>query len=209
MRLERYFYDFEFLERGSKFSIQPISLGIRAQHSNWGYYAVFNDFDFRAAWEHEVKGDRWLRDNVLTQLPLHRDEQGRVWGVDPEHPSVKSTAEVRSDLESFFELGDPELHRELWGWYCDYDHVLLSQLWGAMVNLPPGMPMFSHDLKQIVELAGNPPLPAQVGPQHDALKDAEHVAEMWQRCYELGLPVTRKGGYDPSTTRAIRNNPQA
>lgn len=37
---------------------------------------------------------------------------------------------------------------ELYGYYSAYDHVVLSWLFGKMIDLPPGFPMYTRDLKQ-------------------------------------------------------------
>ena len=37
---------------------------------------------------------------------------------------------------------------ELYGYYSAYDHVALCWLFGKMIDLPPGMPMYTKDLKQ-------------------------------------------------------------
>lgn len=40
------------------------------------------------------------------------------------------------------------LPRELWGYYSDYDHVVFCWLFGKMLDLPEGFPMYTKDLKQ-------------------------------------------------------------
>ena len=42
---------------------------------------------------------------------------------------------------------------ELWAWCGAYDHVALCQLWGRMIDLPKGVPMWTNDLKQEAERA--------------------------------------------------------
>lgn len=37
---------------------------------------------------------------------------------------------------------------EFYGYYSAYDHVVLCQLFGKMINLPSGFPMYTIDLKQ-------------------------------------------------------------
>lgn len=37
---------------------------------------------------------------------------------------------------------------ELYGYYSAYDHCCLCWLFGKMIDLPPGMPMYTNDLKQ-------------------------------------------------------------
>ena len=40
---------------------------------------------------------------------------------------------------------------ELYGYYSAYDHCCLCWLFGKMIDLPPGMPMYTKDLKQIFD----------------------------------------------------------
>jgi hypothetical protein len=47
-----------------------------------------------------------------------------------------------------------------------------------MVNLPEGVPMYTHDLKQECDRLGNPSMPEQTEGQHNALADARHVKVM-------------------------------
>lgn len=66
---------------------------------------------------------------------------------------------------------------EIWAYYADYDWVAFCQLFGTMMDLPKGFPMYCRDLKQECDRLGNPRLPHQKGKEHDALADAEWVAE--------------------------------
>ncbi|HEY9362667.1 MAG TPA: hypothetical protein VIQ00_05365 [Chitinophagaceae bacterium] len=40
---------------------------------------------------------------------------------------------------------------EFYGYYSAYDHVLLSSLFGRMIDLPTGFPMYMRDLKQMLD----------------------------------------------------------
>lgn len=192
--IEDFFYDTEFLERGPEHPIDLISLGMVRRRDGALYYVVNSEFDMQLGWHWAgANEDYWLRRNVLSQLPLERtsthdlvlDSRGTP-KLDLTHPAVKSRAQIRHDLMNFFELGH-RINRRLWAWYADYDHVVLSQLWGTMVQLPYGMPMFTHDLKQVVDMAGNPEMPRQTKGFHNALTDAEHLYSMFVHCQDLGL----------------------
>ena len=62
---------------------------------------------------------------------------------------------------------------EIWGYYADYDWVVLCQLFGTMMDLPKGWPMYCRDVKQLCDSRGNPPLPKQIPEtEHHALYDA-------------------------------------
>ena len=77
--------------------------------------------------------------------------------------------------------------RELWAWYAAYDHVVLCQLWGTMVQLPKGVPMWTNDLKQEAERLGNPRVPEQESGEHDALADARHSRDIARFLGEIRL----------------------
>jgi len=61
---------------------------------------------------------------------------------------------------------------EFWAYYADYDWVVLCQLYGTMMNLPSGWPMYCRDIKQLCDSIGNPQLPPTPEKQHNALEDA-------------------------------------
>jgi hypothetical protein len=61
---------------------------------------------------------------------------------------------------------------EFWGYYADYDWVVLCQLYGRMIDLPESWPMFCMDIKQLAVSLGNPTLPKQESTEHHALADA-------------------------------------
>jgi hypothetical protein len=61
---------------------------------------------------------------------------------------------------------------EFWAYYADYDWVVLCQLYGTMMDLPVGWPMFCRDLQQFRSEAGIAELPPMGGQEHNALDDA-------------------------------------
>src|SRR5205814_10714422 len=77
---------------------------------------------------------------------------------------------------------DPERYGkpELWGYYSAYDHVAFCQLFGTMMDLPKGFPMYTRDLKQWCDQLGNPRLPEQGKGEHNALADARHNRVMYE-----------------------------
>lgn len=146
----KYFYDTEFLDTGT--TIDLISIGIVAEDGR-EYYAVNADMPARRILKHE-----WLMASVVPQLPFSGD-----W---------KPKLQIRDEVRDFLlHDGKPEL----WAWYCAYDHVVLAQLFGTMMDLPEGVPMYTHDLRALVDYLPDGELPKQAGGVHDALEDARWV----------------------------------
>jgi 3' exoribonuclease, RNase T-like len=150
----RYFYDTEFLDNGT--IIDFISIGI-VDEDGFEYYAVNADADWDA-----INAHPWLPDNVVAQLPP-KDE----W---------KSKAQIRDEVKAFLLVGT---RPELWAWFAAYDHVVLSQLFGRMLDLPKGIPMYTHDLRAYLDYIPKTKIPAQPSGQHDALQDAHHVRRVF------------------------------
>lgn len=170
-----YAYDTEFIENAH--TIDLISIGIVAEDGR-EYYAVNGDAPWRAIRHHD-----WLMANVVPSLPqirreFHHQLSKRDLGIDFGHPCVKPHQEIAESVKHFLLRADADQlpHVELWADYAAYDHVALCQLWGTMVDLPEGMPMWTHDLQQAIEGAGGAvDLPEQQSGQHHALEDARHV----------------------------------
>lgn len=176
-------YDTEFIEDG--ITIELISIGIVCDDGR-EYYAVNSDMTVDRILEH-----RWLRENVWPQLPIE-------WNGD--HPTVhldKSATllrpkwvianEVRDFITGIIEFGDTP---QLWADYGAYDHVVLAQLFGPMINLPKGIPMFTNELRQLRnQLPGTWKEPLQPRGVHNALEDARHS----MRLYRAMTSVTEKG----------------
>lgn len=99
-----------------------------------------------------------------------------------------SSAGVRT-RPRWVHLSDEDGHRdppEFWAYYADYDWVVFCQLFGTMMDLPDGFPMYCRDIKQECDRLGNPRLPRQGKGEHDALADAEWAKEVhdWLKNYK-------------------------
>jgi len=188
-----YAYDTEFIEHEVYVGLWPfgrrvrtielISIGIVAEDGR-EYYAVNADMPVRAIRKH-----KWLMDNVIPSLPRGAGDQRNhlptSWLVNYGDRRVKSHALIANEVRDFLLAGDSA--PELWASYGAYDHVVHCWLYGAMIALPKGLPMWTHDLQQV---ADGRSLPAQQGGQHNALEDARHVLECLRH---LGITRTPKG----------------
>lgn len=163
----RIYYDTEFIEDGR--TIDLISIGMVAEDGR-EYYAVSGEFSGA-----KFLRNPWLIENVLPSLPFVRESATATeLTVDfdhPDRPVVKPRWRIADDVRQFI-LAEPD--PQLWAWYGAYDHVALCQLFGSMIGLPEGMPMWTNDLRQECERLGNPRLPAQPDGEHNALADARH-----------------------------------
>lgn len=176
----RYFYDCEFLEDGR--TIDLISIGIVAADGR-EFYAV-NEAIGEGELFDRIRGRDWLMDNVVPSLPLAHEIRTpgfgdrRMFTLDGDSNLIMPRRMIKNAVRDFLLVSDGV---ELWADYGAYDHVVLCQLFGPMISLPDGLPMFTNEFQQAWRAAGCPVLPAQVQGVHNALEDARHLA----RCYEI------------------------
>jgi hypothetical protein len=179
------FYDTEFLEDGR--AIDLISIGMVAEDGR-ELYAVAEEIETDKALHGRITRHEWLMKNVIPHLPMapradylapvawDRDAtppSGR-FGLDFDSAVVLPRRIIRNQVRTFLQA-TPDL--ELWAWYGAYDHVVLAQLFGPMIDLPESVPMWTNDLKQECQRVGNPKLPKQESAAHNALEDARWVRD--------------------------------
>lgn len=181
----RCWYDTEFLEDGK--TIELISIGMVAEDGR-EMYAVSEDIAATPLHD-RICRHPWLMENVVPHLPLSNGTtgtektHGRLSGpgfrgffnLDMTSNEVMPRRMIRNAVHAFIRA-TPDV--ELWAWYGAYDHVALAQLWGPMISLPAGIPMWTNDLRQEVHRLGNPQMPEQPSGLHNALADAHHVRAM-------------------------------
>jgi hypothetical protein len=161
----RIWYDTEFNEDGRQIIL--LSIGLVGEDGRKLY------LENRDADRDEVND--WVKANVVPNLHACLTNGGACQDNCP----LRTPAQIREELLAFC---DPQKYGkpEFWGYYSAYDHVALCQLFGAMINLPRGWPMYTNDLKQWCDQLGNPRLPAQESGQHHALADAEWNRRAWE-----------------------------
>lgn len=152
-------FDTEFIEDGS--TIDLISIGMVREDDHYLY--------LENGQCHLGRASQWVRDNVLPHL---------TGGI-----AVMSRREIAEAVMRF-----AEEKPEFWGYYADYDWVALCQLYGTMMDLPKGWPMFCMDIKQECMRLGNPRLPEVGKNEHNALADAR-----WNRTAYEFLAAQAKG----------------
>jgi hypothetical protein len=148
--MSRIFFDTEFYENGK--TIELISIGLVTEDGR-EYYAETDCADATASCS------AWLRENVLPHL------------TGPQKPR----AMIAREIVEF--AGE---RPEFWANYAAYDWVVLCQLFGTMMDLPKGWPMFCRDLQQVVD-GRVIDWPGQEGDAHNALDDARYL----RKCHAL------------------------
>lgn len=156
-----YFLDTEFYERGPEHPIELISIGLVCEDGSI-YYAENNGVDLDNL-------SPWLKENVVPSLKGPK----------------KSCSTIMKDVLEFM---PPAAKPKVWGYYADYDWVVFCQLFGAMIGLPRGYPMFCRDLMQLAEdlEVDKKHWPKQVGTEHHAGHDARWNSELYNFLMQEG-----------------------
>jgi len=160
----KYFFDTEFIEGFHKplfgkrrHFIDLISIGIVAEDGR-EYYAISNEYNYADA-------DDWVKENVI--LPLYKEtvhgDARNVFTIENFNKhfglSNKQIAErvFQFCTNDFLSIDKAKLYNavkediEFYAYYADYDWVVFCSLFGRMIDLPKGFPMYCKDLKQILD----------------------------------------------------------
>lgn len=165
----RFFIDTEFVEDGK--TIDLLSIAIVCEDGR-EYYAEPSEAD-------RERAGPWVRQHVL---PLLKGP-------------VKSRKTISDEVLIFLRSGPTKA--ELWGWYSAYDHVALCQLWGPMVSLPNGIPMFTNDLRTFADNESKRiALPPKPEISHHAIEDARWLRDAYAAVFPGMLtPATPVDAY--------------
>lgn len=156
---QRFFLDTEFLEDGQTIDLVSIALVTEDGRS---FYAQSRDFN-------PAKANPWVRTHVFPHLTAWKEQS--LW---------MTRAEIAHALRVFVSHGvssPPSI--EFWGYYSAYDWVVLCQLFGTMMDLPQGWPMYCHDLRQALDARGWEEIRQPETMPHHALSDAQWIYETW------------------------------
>jgi hypothetical protein len=166
--MSRYFIDTEFIEGFHKplfgkrrHFIDLISIGIVCEDGRT-YSAISNEYKYKDA-------DKWVQDNVITPLyisSVHGDRRNHCSSENFQYAYGKSNKQIAKEIVDFvYESEYPQaetnkqkafvrlgkISPEFYGHNCDYDWVLFCSLFGRMIDLPTGFPMYCRDLKQTLD----------------------------------------------------------
>ncbi len=136
----------------------------------WNSYDIKKDFG-----KPQDFGDKkvyWLRDNVLQpmikDIILSTNGERRNWALDLVEGQSdlnalknllrhfgKPKKQIADELITFTHYPDrlvmPQPKPEFYAYYAGYDWVAFCTLYGRMIDLPKGMPMYCRDLKQMLD----------------------------------------------------------
>lgn len=167
----KYFLDTEFIERPN--TIDLISIGIVCEDGR-EFYAISNEYDYEDA-------SQWVKDNVILPMytsTVHGDQRNHFNGKDFHYSFGKSIEKIKEEILDFT-MGDKP---EFWGYYSDYDWVVFCWIFGRMIDLPEGWPMYCKDLKQSLDEHGNDSIPNPKN-EHNALEDAKWNKKLYRYIY--------------------------
>jgi hypothetical protein len=162
----------------------------------------------------------WIRENVLETIYFDLLKKANIYGDERNYWSFTyknlkrlinkygyTNAEIAEKVKEFvYNQTDEDKYYnqlsvmpiELYGYYSAYDHVGLCWLFGVMNDLPDGFPMFTIDLKQMLDnkipyhstepkptnwdthinnIKNHPQYPKQTN-EHNALADARWNKEL-------------------------------
>jgi hypothetical protein len=161
--MTNWFLDTEFDEDGK--TIELISIGLVSDEKpERQYYAISSEFDPEHC-------NSWVKANVLPKL-----------GDWPRTGRGLIAQNVRDMVLS------SKKPIAFWGYFADYDWVVLCQLFGRMVDLPDGFPQYCNDIKQLMQMLRvlKSELPRQTKTsEHNALSDARWNKEAWLWCKKI------------------------
>ena len=212
----------------TKHLIDLISIGIVSEDNREYYaiskdfnlYEAWNRYDLLEAninKNHSMNGRKeyWIRENVLRpifyelinkDINFHNYDNLFTYKYFKKliNKHGKTNKQIAEEVRDFCYKGcdwnypNKEGEIKFYGYYSDYDHVVLCQLFGKMIDLPKGFPMYTIDLKQesdkiynikkeeyikeggknfINKLSNHPNYPKQTN-EHNALSDAKWNKEL-------------------------------
>lgn len=190
------FYDAEFHEDGTH--IDPLSIGMCCEVNGELRKLYLVQHLHPCELRDQVEAHPFLRANVLQEVDRAMAAGETVSDMEMRDQVLQFVRRAAND--SAPDLAATRDDVQLWGYYSAYDHVLLAQLFGTMMDLPEPIPMFTMDIRQEMARLGvnRDQLPNCEG-AHNALVDAEWNMEAlrYLRWYEeFGKYIHGFGGFN-------------
>ena len=183
----QYFIDTEFNEHPN--TIELISIGIVSADGR-EYYAISSEYDV-------TNCDEWVIDNVIVPMfeeTVPNDRRAFIGLTDFQKTYGKTIRSMRQEILEFlnfptFDNSTPEF----WAYYAAYDWVVFCWIFGKMIDLPEGMPMYCNDLMQLFSTMPDKAKLAAPEGEHNALVDAR-----WNRDFYMYLTNTGTNRLQPT-----------
>jgi len=196
----KYFIDTEFKEQPN--TIDLISIGIVSGDGR-EYYAISRGFDLKEVWGDDWIRENVLK-GIHKDLSAMVGAYGKTYHWNLFEPFTrksvknlirwygKTNKQIATEIKEFIYKTNYNIHPdtvsnfdevikltpiEFYGYYADYDWVVFCWLFGRMIDLPKGYPMYCKDLKQMMDNKGlgsewkEKNCPDPIG-EHNALIDA-------------------------------------
>lgn len=153
----KYFLDTEFIEGFHKplfgkrrHFIDLISIGIYCEDGR-ELHLISNQWNYNDA-------DDWVKVNVIHPLyrqSVHGDMRNKI-DAHNFHNFLGWTNNIIANKIVAFCGGNTvdmtcDTNPEFYAYYADYDWVVFCSLFGRMIDLPKGFPMYCKDLKQMLD----------------------------------------------------------
>ncbi len=150
----------------------------------------------KKVFEFNYKSLKWLLKKYgRSRVDIANDICAFIYGDDCEGSGMSAI-----EMAMRYEISDKTKEPIFYGYYCDYDWVAFAFLFGKMINLPKGFPMYCIDLKQTLDekyaLVPNDPVYKSLGEklkvvkqrsdypkqtnEHNALSDAKWNFELYK-----------------------------
>lgn len=160
-------------------TIELISIGIVCEDGR-KYYAISKDFDIDAAWNNEWLRKNVLT-SIYSDLLSKVGSYGKTYHYSLMQFNLKgmknllkwyglSNKQIANDICVFiygdddsgsgmsaieiaskYDVSDKTKEPEFYAYFADYDWVVFCWLFGRMIDLPKGFPMYCRDLKQMLD----------------------------------------------------------
>jgi hypothetical protein len=179
------FYDTEFLEDGK--TIDLISIGL-VREDGKELYLLNKDMDTENAF-----ADDWVRENVLKGIfdemediylsdyegnPPFDFNEPNFWYFLNRYGNTKK--EIGEKIVEF--VGKKPI---FFADTCAYDHVVLCQLFGKMINIPKGWRYYTRDIRQTIDELNFDTSKIHNLDEHNALSDAKHCFAIWKELEKI------------------------